>query len=215
MLSAFNSKIRSFFLTLFAVEVRAKRVTIIFASSLNIDYQPLEGPIFVKRQTGNTSVAFKKNSLKKWIFYNNQLMSNLEHAYPHVRFYANASLIIYEQYSWMFYVRINILISHISILSMNSYDNPSSRPIWNHYDFFDQNGKQIQFDVLTKKANFSSACRIDLSCVKSTNSLVFSCSVAHQCMFKASLIIPQCIDKVLCCHSPLIFGNYRGWKMLN
>jgi hypothetical protein len=78
-------------------------------------------------------------------------MSNLEHAYPHVRFDANASLIIYEQSSWMFYVWINILISHISILSMNSYDNPSSRPIWNQYDFFDQNGKQMEFDVLTKK----------------------------------------------------------------
>jgi hypothetical protein len=60
VLSAFNSKIRSFFLTLFAVEVRAKRVTIVFASSLNMDYQPLEGPIFVKQQTGNTSVAFEK-----------------------------------------------------------------------------------------------------------------------------------------------------------
>jgi hypothetical protein len=64
--------------------------------------------------------------------------------------------------------------------------------------------------MFLQKTNFSSACRIDLSCVKSTNSLVFSCSVAHQCMFKASLIIPQCIDKVLCCHSPLIFGNYCG-----
>jgi hypothetical protein len=78
-------------------------------------------------------------------------MSNYEHAYPHARFDANPSLIIYEQSSWMFYVRINILISHISFLSIKSYDNPSSRPIWNHYDFPDQNGKQMQFDVLTKK----------------------------------------------------------------
>jgi hypothetical protein len=51
---------RSFVLTLFAVEVRTKRVTIIFASSLNMDYQPLERPIVVKQQTGNTSVAFEK-----------------------------------------------------------------------------------------------------------------------------------------------------------
>jgi hypothetical protein len=55
--------------------------------------------------------------------------------------------------------------------------------------------------------------------VRPTDSLVLFCSrqriVAHQCMFKASLIIPQCIDKVLCCHSPLIFGNYCWWKMLN
>jgi hypothetical protein len=78
-------------------------------------------------------------------------MSNCEHAYPQARFDANASAIIYEQSSWMFYVRINILISHISFLSMNSYDNPSSRPIWNHYDFINENGKHIQFDVLTKK----------------------------------------------------------------
>jgi hypothetical protein len=77
-------------------------------------------------------------------------MSNCEHAYPHARFDANASLIIYEQSSWMFYFRINILILHISFFSMNSYDNSSSCPIWNHYDFFNQNGKQIQFDVLTK-----------------------------------------------------------------
>jgi hypothetical protein len=78
-------------------------------------------------------------------------MSNLEDAYPSARFDANASLIIYEQSSWMFYVRINILISHISFLSMNSYDNSSSCPIWNHYDFFNQNGRKTQFDVLTKK----------------------------------------------------------------
>jgi hypothetical protein len=78
-------------------------------------------------------------------------MSNFEHAYPRARFDANTSLIIYEQSSWMSYVRINILISHISFLSMNSYDNPSSCPIWNHYDFFNQNGKQIQFYVLTIK----------------------------------------------------------------
>ncbi len=150
VLSAFNSKIRSFFLTLFEFEGGVKMVTIIFTSSLNTDYPPLECPIFVKQQTGNTSVAFEKIHWKKWIFYNNQLMSKCEHAYLHARFDANASLIIYEQSSWMFYVRINIWISHISFLSVNSYDNPSSRPIWNHYDFFNQNGKQIQFDVLTK-----------------------------------------------------------------
>jgi hypothetical protein len=33
------------------------------------------------------------------MFYNNQLMSNLEDAYPSARFDANASLIIYEQSS--------------------------------------------------------------------------------------------------------------------
>jgi hypothetical protein len=67
VLSTFNSKIGSFFLTLFAFEVGVKRVTIIFTSSLNTDYRPLECPIFVKQQTGlqqtpttNTSVAFEK-----------------------------------------------------------------------------------------------------------------------------------------------------------
>ncbi len=126
-------------------------------------------------------------------------------------------------YLWAIFMNVlfqdHILISHISFLSMNSYDNPSSRPIWNHYDFLKSKWKTSSIWCSYKKINFRGACRIDLSCVKSTNSLVFFGSlhmiVAHQCMFKASLIIPHCIDKVLCCHSPLIFGNYCGWKTWN
>jgi hypothetical protein len=68
VLSAFNSKIRSFFLTLFEFEGGVKRVTIIFPSSLNTDYRPLERPIFVKQQTGNSSVAFEKLHWKSEYF---------------------------------------------------------------------------------------------------------------------------------------------------
>ncbi len=68
VLSPFNSKIRSFFLTLFEFEVGVKRVIIIFTSSLNTGYRPLECPIFVKQQTGNTSVAFGKIHWKSEYF---------------------------------------------------------------------------------------------------------------------------------------------------